>query len=203
MGAKSAPPELVLEAGPPTPPWPPQDILKHRVAYMSQICARPPRAIIGTSRDTPLHSLYRIYEYLVLDDHIGYRNEIEYFWKKAGRPVTDIPDPQDPDPSLYAFLAGILQLLVYAFNSKIKIGLRRDLPAIISPEEAEILRSTPENEKVYESVPQWSLQVKPLKKVLIIPMLEGEGSVLPTDEIVDREFLKLNIRIGEPHVLFT
>ncbi|SMQ49248.1 unnamed protein product [Zymoseptoria tritici ST99CH_1A5] len=170
---------------------------------MAQIRARPPRAIKGTERDTALHCLYRIYEHLVLDDTIGYRNEIEYFWHHRGWPVADIPDPKDSDPARYAFLSGIPQLLVRAFNNNIGIGLARYTPAIISPEEAEALQKTPEHLKNYETVPAWTLRVKPLSKVLSIPMMYGPDLQLPLDTELDLTFRKLNIRLGVPHVSFT
>lgn len=184
-------------------PWPPQDILKDRVFYMAQIVARPPRAIKGTDQDTPLHCLYRVYEHLVLDDTIGYRNEIEYFWRRRGWPVAGIPDPQDSDPARYAFLAGIPQLLVQAFNNNVRIGLARYTPAIISPEEAEVLQNTPEEEKIYERVPEWTFRVKPLEEVLTIPIVAGPDLVLPTEEELEPVFWKMNIKLGTPHILFT
>lgn len=203
LGRRATHLEPVTDAKPETPPWPPQDILNDRVAYMSQILARPPRAIKGTDRDTPLRSLYRLYEYLVLDHTIGYRNEIEYFWRRRGWPVADIPDPKDRDPARYAFLAAIPQLLVYAFNSNVQIGYARYTPPIISPEEAEVLRNTPEEEKIYESVPEWTRQVKPLKRPLTIPMVDEENLITPGEEELDRSFREKNIRLGRPHVLFT
>ncbi|KAF1821814.1 uncharacterized protein K489DRAFT_321273, partial [Dissoconium aciculare CBS 342.82] len=183
---KLGPPAAVLEAQPTSPPWPPQDILKHRVKYMSQIRARPPRVIKYTDSDTSLHCLYRIYEQLVLDHTIGYRNEIEYFWRRRDWPVADIPDPHDPDPTRYAFLAGIPHLLVHAFNSNIRIGLARYTAAIISPEEAENLQNTPELVKLYENVPEWTLRVKALRKAVTIPIVSGPDLVLtyPTTEPV-------------------
>jgi hypothetical protein len=193
----------VEEAGPDTPPWPPQDILNYRVAYMAQIRARPPLAIRGTERDTRLHCLYRIYERLILDDITGYRNEIEYFWRHRGWPVAEIPDPRDEDAARYAFLACIPELLVRAFNVNIGIGLARYTPAIISPEEAEALQKTPEEDKIYENVPDWTLQVKPSEKILTIPMMTGTDLQSPMDAELDPAFLKMNIRLGAPHVLFT
>lgn len=193
----------VLEAQTVSPPWPPQSIIDNRITYMAQVRARSPRAIKGTDRDTPLDCLYRLYELLVLDDTIGYRNEIEYFWHHAGWAVAGIPDPRDPEPTRYAFMAAIPEILVRAFNRNIGMGLARYTPAIISPEEAEALRNTPENAKLYESSPDWTSQVRPTTKTLTVPMVEGPELVDPTEKELDAAFLKLNIRLGVPHIHFT
>ncbi|KAF2208584.1 hypothetical protein CERZMDRAFT_70805 [Cercospora zeae-maydis SCOH1-5] len=190
-------------SAPTSPPWPPQAILDNRIAYMSQIRARPSWTLINHDSDTPISALYRLYERLVLDDTVGYRNEIEYFWRHRGWPVADIPDPNDKDPARYAFLAAIPELLVRAFNNNISMGLARYTPAIISPEEAEALQNMPEEDKTYESVPRWTQQVKPLADELTIPMVAGPDLVLPGEEELDPAFLRLNIRLGVPHILFT
>lgn len=185
------------------PPWIPQRILAERVLYMSQIRARSSRIPEGVEEDSPLFSIHRLYERLVLDDTTGYRNEIEYFWWHRNWPVSEIPDPKDPDPARYAMLAGIPCLLVRAFNNNIAIGLARYTPAIISPEKAEALRNTPETEKIYESEPQWALDVPRLKATLEIPVMHGPNLIKPTDEQLDPAFERLNIRLAVPHVLFT
>ncbi|KAL8766986.1 MAG: hypothetical protein Q9209_006398 [Squamulea sp. 1 TL-2023] len=65
---------------PKNPPPPPQEILANRAEYDENLRYRkywPPE---GCS-DTPLVCLYRLYEFLVVDDVTGYRNTIEYFCK--------------------------------------------------------------------------------------------------------------------------
>ncbi|KAL8705185.1 MAG: hypothetical protein Q9201_001685 [Fulgogasparrea decipioides] len=91
--------------------------------------------------DTPLYALYRLYEFLVVDDVTGYRNMLEYFCKQHTWAVCDIPDPKDGDPSR-------------AFNERVKLGLVRNIPAIMSPEQAEEYRTAPESSKTYEKGPQ-------------------------------------------------
>jgi len=56
----------------------------------------------GAAKDSPISSLYRLYHFVVIDDNIELRNELEYFFNKADWPVNEIPDPQDknPKPSL-------------------------------------------------------------------------------------------------------
>jgi hypothetical protein len=41
--------------------------------------------------DTPLSSLYRLYHFIVTDDTIELRNELEFFFNKAEWPVNVIP----------------------------------------------------------------------------------------------------------------
>ncbi|KAL9063251.1 MAG: hypothetical protein Q9157_008333 [Trypethelium eluteriae] len=106
-----------------------QHILKHRDfrrAYMEGY--------------TPLATLYRIYEYVVLDDVIAYRNEIEDFWDEGPKwPVAGIPDPQDPDPARYAILAVMTLFIHDAFNERIDVGIPRDAPPWVAPREGKPL----------------------------------------------------------------
>ncbi len=113
------------------PPPAPQEILEYRSEYLTKLQHRkywPPKS---APNDTPLYALYRLYEFLVVDDVTGYRNTPEYFCKQRTWAVCDVPDPKDQDPSRYAFLACIPSLLVSAFD---QAGLVRDIPAIMSPE---------------------------------------------------------------------
>ncbi|KAL2820215.1 hypothetical protein BDW59DRAFT_164702 [Aspergillus cavernicola] len=90
----------------------------------------------GKQEDTPLFSLYRLYESLILNDNDGLRNEIEYFWY-ARWPVASIPNPHDPSGSRYAVLSAIPALLVESFNQRTELGLPRKADAIVSREELE------------------------------------------------------------------
>lgn len=185
------------------PPPAPQEILEHRSEYVMKLRHRkywPPK---GAPADTPLYALYRLYEFLVADDVTGYRNTIEYFCKQRTWAVYDIPDPKDEDPSRYAFLACVPSLLVSAFNERIKLGLVRDIPANMSPEQAEEYRTAPESSKTYEREPEWTKAVPPLEETLFMPSHDGvimEGS---NDPRVSKFFLAKNILIWGPHIHFT
>ncbi|EEQ35608.1 hypothetical protein McanMca71_002985 [Microsporum canis] len=85
---------------------------------------------IWRSRDTPLRSLYRLYEAVMAGeefcDVVGY--ETEYFWyqdRHSWEPHR-IPDPADPDPLRYAILACIAEALVLALNWRLSLGMRRN-----------------------------------------------------------------------------
>ncbi|KAL4801960.1 hypothetical protein BDV18DRAFT_164470 [Aspergillus unguis] len=121
------------------PPPPPEQLLAHATRYRERLCQRIYRIPKDEPDDTPLFSLYRLYERLVLNDNVGLRNEIEYFFY-AKWPVASIPDPQDPSESRYAMLSAIPALLVEAFNQRIDLGLPRKADPIISREELEQLR---------------------------------------------------------------
>ncbi|EGD94560.1 hypothetical protein TESG_02072 [Trichophyton tonsurans CBS 112818] len=85
---------------------------------------------IWRSRDTPLRSLYRLYEAVMAGEEffvvIGY--ETEYFWYQNRRSWEPqyIPDPADPDPLRYAILACIAEALVLALNWRLSLGMRRN-----------------------------------------------------------------------------
>ena len=146
------------------PPPPPQEIMSHQSEYTASIRARKYRIPKGITADTPLYALYRLYELFVVDHVTGYRNQLECFWKRRSWAVRDIPHPKDEDPARDAFLACIPALVVSSFNERIKLGLARDTPAIISPEEAEELRTRPESSKKYEELPGWTNLVPALPK---------------------------------------
>ncbi len=157
----------------------------------------------GAKADTPLYTLYRLYEYFVIDSVTDYRNTLEYFWNHHGWAVSSIPDPQDDDPSRYAFLACTTASMVESFNAKIKMGQARDAPAIMSPEEAEYYRTRPESTKIYEEVPEWAKRVPPLRDPLI--MRSFDDIILDgfDDPRACEQFKPMNILMWGPHIHFT
>ena len=87
---------------------------------------------IWESRDTPLRSLYRLYEIFMTREYALLGLETEYFWHHSGRKwgLGQLPDPRDPDPVRYALLACITEELVEAFNWRLGLGMRRNGPAV-------------------------------------------------------------------------
>jgi len=167
---------------PPTVEW----LLAHRQQRRAQ-----------TDGETPLASIYRMYEYIVLDYNAGLRTEIEWFFNHPSWAVTSIPDPKDPDPARYAILAVIPHFMVAAFNRLIERGLPRGSPAIISgDEEEEELKSKP---VMLESLPSWVANVPKLPETLIIPNADGST---PEKGVCSPQFLSLNIVVHQPHTLF-
>ncbi|KAJ6632167.1 hypothetical protein B0H10DRAFT_6631 [Mycena sp. CBHHK59/15] len=79
-------------------------------------------------RDTPLRTLYRLYECMVDFDANEMMMESQYwFHEQHDWCLVDLPDPHDPDPVRYAILAALAEGLVGAFNYKIEMGLRRGI----------------------------------------------------------------------------
>ncbi|KAF2231780.1 hypothetical protein EV356DRAFT_489518 [Viridothelium virens] len=147
---------------------------------------------------TPLATLYRIYEYVVLDDVIAYRNEIEDFWDEGPKwPVAGIPDPQDPDPARYAILAVMTLFIHDAFNERIDVGIPRDAPPWVGP--AWRWRELKARPRVFEELPPWVHKVPKLKKKLVIPDREGRA---PNSSQMDDWFLDKNIIAYTPHCRF-
>ena len=140
--------------------------------------------------------MYRLYEFFVVDHVTGYRNQLEFFWKRRSWAVRDIPDPKDEDPARYAFLACIPALIVSSFNERIKLGLARDTPAIISPEEAEELRTRPESSKKYEELPEWTKPVPALPETLFMPSHDNIVMEVFDDPRASDHFKPKNILIG-------
>ncbi|KAL1840579.1 hypothetical protein VTJ49DRAFT_311 [Mycothermus thermophilus] len=143
--------------------------------------------------NTPVASLYRMYEYLVVGYNTGLRTEIEYFFNQPSWSVSAIPDPEDPDPERYAILSVLPSYLAMAFNRLIERGLVRAAPAIIMPDMEDEMRNRPQ---VLEEEPSWAAQVPALEQTLIIP---DESNKTPKE---DWRFIEKKVIVEEPHVLF-
>jgi hypothetical protein len=121
------------------------------------------------SRDTPLKTLYRIYEDACLGDDWWITSESTYFFGRKEWKVEDIPDPQDPDPARYRTLATIAELLADAFNSRIGLGLLRHLtPRDLFRINSRIESFPPMEERIaaLERPPPWVKHVPPLKQTV-------------------------------------
>ncbi|WEW61203.1 hypothetical protein PRK78_006693 [Emydomyces testavorans] len=188
------------------PPPPPDVLLSNREHYTGLIHKRKYLTPPG-QKDNSLYSLYRLYEYIVLDENTELRNEIEYFWRNHAWAVCDIPDPKDKDPARYAVLSCIPHLLVLAFNNNIELGLPRDAPAIMTHEQVEECRR---REKRWERAPDWVAKVPPLKETLKIPhkkkvyVEESDYTVLGdmNDPEASEVFREKNILMIRPHIYF-
>ncbi|PMD59935.1 uncharacterized protein K444DRAFT_529223, partial [Hyaloscypha bicolor E] len=62
----------------------------------------------------------RLYHFIVTDDIIELRNELESFFNRAEWPVNAILDPKDTNPQRYAILAVLTALMCRAFNRLIE-----------------------------------------------------------------------------------
>ncbi|KAH0585987.1 hypothetical protein J132_01256 [Termitomyces sp. J132] len=156
------------------------------------------RPLLFTKTDSPSASFYRMYQFLILNWTVPFRNELEYFcimhphWA-----IADLPDPKDTkDPTRYAALAGMAYLLCDAFNRRIELGLPRDAPPIV--EDWEELARRP---KVLECVPQWAKKVAPLPTMSYIPGENGQTVDEDDTEVCER-LKKFNLIMRQPHIHF-
>lgn len=150
----------------------------------------------STTGETPIASLYRMYEYIVLGYNTGLRTEIEWFFDHPDWAVSAIPNPNDTDPARYAILAVIPHFMCAAFNRLIERGLPRGSPAVFDDEEEEELRLRP---IILEELPSWVANVPKLTNTLTIPDVDGS---VPDAEGRSHQFLVMNIVVQQPHVMF-
>ncbi|KAF4994790.1 hypothetical protein FDECE_12995 [Fusarium decemcellulare] len=163
-------------------PPPPRELLTHRTHYELPLLNRR----VDPNEDSPIYALYRIYEHLVLDQHLELRNEIEGFWYHADWAVVDIPDPCDPDPD------------------RIEMGLPREAPPVFNQDMLDQWRA---QERKFESAPLWTDKVPQLDEVLIIPHWDNqERDFIPLKSFdcaeASKEFTNKNILVWHPHVHF-
>jgi len=193
------------EEYPTFPPPPPRAVLQNQTQYWDKITARKYGAPQGVFTDSSLFALYRLYEFILLDKVLDYRNALEAFWRHKEWAVHDIPDP-DPEhaePERYAFLAGCTYLLVRAFNQRVSIGLSRNMRSLMTAEEAEEARNVPHDLRRYEKVPGWAVAAPALVETLVIPTHEGKVLDGKDDGRADPDFLAKNILLWTPHIYFT
>ncbi|KAJ5689966.1 hypothetical protein N7462_004358 [Penicillium macrosclerotiorum] len=132
------------------------------------------------ARDTPLRSLYRIYEAMAAREFYAIGAEVEYFWyqSRGSWAAHHIPDPHDRDPVRYAILACIAEELARSFNWRMRIGMRRD-------KSKHIFRKTfddPLPPFTPETPPGWTRKVPAIDIQLIsdLPpeLLDGSGRLV-------------------------
>lgn len=185
------------------PPASPRCLIQDPSQHWAKIAQRKFAAPQGIFEDSSLYGLYRLYEAIVLDKVFAYRNGLEMFWRQKTWAVKDIADTKDDDPERYAFLAGCTYLIVRSFNQRVKLGLSRQMPAIMLHDQVEELRNQPDELRQYEQVPEWAQAVKPLEETLFIPSHDGELLKGKDDERADPDFLNKNIVLLTPHIFFT
>ncbi|KAK9856764.1 hypothetical protein MYU51_000679 [Penicillium brevicompactum] len=166
------------------PPPTPEELLAHPNMYRERLFQRVSRTPHGEPEDTALFSLYRLYEHLILNDNIGLRNELEYFWLLLSR---------------YAVLSAIPALLVEAFNERISLGLPRKADSIVSREELEQYQK---EDKLFETVPEWTNQVPRLEQTLVIPHDNDEVLESMEDVRASAQLTEKNIMHWQPHIHF-
>lgn len=180
----------------------PRELLAGREVYEIPLLTRSRDRATDPAKDDSLAALYRIYEHLVLDQHIEIRNELEAFWYHADWAVCDIPDPRDPHPERYACLACIPALLRLAFNKRIELGLPRDAPPIFTRDMMDEWRN---QDRKLEEEPSWVHEVPALSETLAIPHWDNDQRdfvPLKSFENASAHFSRKNILLLPPHIHF-
>ncbi len=116
------------------------------------------------SRDTQQYALYRLYDAVCTQHHNEMVHEATYIWNRDEWSLADWPDPQDTDPVRYTVLAGIMEMLVEAFNWRMNLGFCRNRERQRRKTRSE--RRIPEGPP--ESVPAWAAKVPPAKEKVVL-----------------------------------
>ncbi|KIM47316.1 hypothetical protein M413DRAFT_7834 [Hebeloma cylindrosporum] len=108
-----------------------------------------------------LRSLYRLHDVLCANKSYYVMVEGQYFFRRTGWRLKEIPDPKDPNPLRYAILASLVESMVESYNYKISKGARRE-KRILTAEENKALWEDPN--KPFEAAPSWTSHVPPLEE---------------------------------------
>lgn len=137
------------------------------------------------ARDTPLRSLYRLFEDLCACDFVmmGYECTYFFFHPEPRWALACIPDPRDNDPIRYAILASMVETLVDAFNWRLELGIRRNNIIDISEQRS--------SNFVREEAPSWTLKAGTLEEPLVF---QEAGSEI-YGMTMEQYFLKRNIKV--------
>ncbi|TDL27957.1 hypothetical protein BD410DRAFT_679859, partial [Rickenella mellea] len=88
----------------------PEIVMEYRCKVLDYALLRG--VYLFSFRDTPLRSLYRLYETTCAAEHGEMMLEAAYFWRHQDWRIEDIPDPHDSDPLRYAIIASLVEELV-------------------------------------------------------------------------------------------
>ncbi|KAL4877943.1 hypothetical protein BJY04DRAFT_120113 [Aspergillus karnatakaensis] len=152
------------------------------------------RAIpIWRMRDTPMRSIYRLYELHLADRYEMMGWETEYFFFRPDWKVGDIPDPKDPDPVRYAVLASIVEELHEAVNWRLSLGLRRNYKHVYRDH-----KDDPWPPFTPEELPEWTKHVPPIDKDVLrnsVPAesLDSDGNLVLETNGTGPNFARRNI----------
>ncbi|KAF2718144.1 hypothetical protein K431DRAFT_231406 [Polychaeton citri CBS 116435] len=113
-----------------------------------------------TWRDTPLRSIYRMYEFLCIEESNQLMLETRYFWDSPWK-LGMIPDPGDANLERYAVIASIVESLELAFRYRYSLGSRR-------PRYPSRLSGNPKYEDSEFACPSWTSAVPRLSSPLIL-----------------------------------
>lgn len=153
------------------------------------------------ARDTPIRSLYRIYEAVTAREFYAIGPEVEYFFYQSRRSwaIHRLPDPNDSDPVRYAILACIAEELALAFNWRMSLGMRRDKSQHVYRKSFDDLLPP----FTAEAAPDWTSRVSPVDVEMLVgfpsELLDGEGRLVLEDGGENPNFAERNIVVDTGH----
>ncbi|KAJ5379087.1 hypothetical protein N7509_012206 [Penicillium cosmopolitanum] len=153
------------------------------------------------ARDTPIRSLYRLYEALVAREFYAIGPEVEYFFYQSRRAwaIHRIPDPQDQDPVRYAILSCIAEELALAFNWRMSLGMRREKSKHIYRKSFDDLLPP----FTAEAAPIWTKRAQPIDADLLVgfpaELLDASGRLVLEEGGENPNFAERNIVTDTGH----
>jgi len=175
-------------------------LLKNRQEVMTKYQGnRALKFRAGSTGDTPLASLGRLYQFFVVGWRTQARSELEYFWNQTDPAwaMAQIPDPQDHRDSIrYGIFVVLVRLMTKDFNTLIQMGYRRGIPFIQSAQ-AEVQKTdTAELETVPEWVQSFDRVAGDKNEWVVIPDTTGYPEV--NSRGLSEEFREVGILVREP-----
>lgn len=148
---------------------------------------------IWCARDTPLRSIYRLYDFCLADHYEWVGNETEYFFFREDWNLRDVPDPRDEDPIRYAMIASLMEELHDAVNWRLSLGLRRDKKHVYRNDDTDSLPPF-----IPQELPDWTKEVPPIDKDLLrqsVPpeALDPQGNLVLEEGGTSHNFACRNI----------
>ncbi len=157
-------------------PPPPNQILKNMHEYdqfFQERCIR--EAELDLKSETPLDSLFRMYECLLLDKPVELQAEARWFFSHSDWLLQEIPDPSDyKHLDRYAVLACLTHLLFRVFRDTPRFRCQYPFLSILTDAQIEELKRQ-ENAKV--AIPQWAHHVPLLPQPWSIYYDTSDGGV--------------------------
>lgn len=153
------------------------------------------------ARDTPIRSLYRLYEAIVAREFYAIGPEVEYFFYQSRRAwaIHRIPDPEDQDPVRYAILSCIAEELALAFNWRMSLGMRRDKSKHIYRKSFDDLLPP----FTAEAAPIWTKRAQPIAAELLLDLpaelLDASGRLVLEEGGENPNFAERNIITDTGH----
>lgn len=105
----------------------------------------------------------------------------KYIWcHQPVWPLSEMPDPQDPDPTRYAMLAAVVQSLLLSYNERLDLCHMRGYGEIVAAYQAQTGTRRRLQPQPHERLPDWVERVPPLAERLVLKRPDGRPSTFVT-----------------------